>query len=273
MFWPMKIRNEFNAMYAFVERSFSLIRRYITWEIVFIFYNVVNTLTIGLIGMTIKNQDQRNEVILYLVLGALFWGFMSVLFEEVSNSITWERWEGTIEYTFMAPIRRITHLTGMCLFAVLYGMARTTIVLVAVASFFDFSLHKANLIGALLVLVVASPAFIGLGLIAAVLPLLSPERGAQATHIIQGIILLVSGVYYDVSVLPAWLQPLAYLSPGTYALRAVRKAVLDGAAITDLWPDLAALLGIGIILIPLGLWIFSAAEKYAMRTGKLKRNG
>ncbi|MGA9173838.1 MAG: hypothetical protein WBZ33_07695, partial [Thermoactinomyces sp.] len=129
----MKIQNEFNAMYAFVERSFSLIRRYITWEIVFIFYNVVNTLTIGLIGMTIKNQDQRNEVILYLVLGALFWGFMSVLFEEVSNSITWERWEGTIEYTFMAPIRRITHLTGMCLFAVLYGMARTTIVLVAVA--------------------------------------------------------------------------------------------------------------------------------------------
>jgi ABC-2 type transport system permease protein len=269
----MKMWNELNAMYAFVERSFNLIRRYLTWEIVFVFYNVINALTIGLIGMTIHDPVQRNQTILYLVIGALFWGFMSVLFEEVANSITWERWEGTIEYTFMAPIRRITHLAGMCLFAILYSMARTIIVLAAVALFFDFSLEKANLSGALLVLFVASPAFIGLGLIAAVLPLLSPERGAQATHIIQGIILLVSGVYYNIQVLPGWLQPLAHLSPGTYALIAERKAILEGATIPELWPQMLALLVIGTVLIPLGLWIFNVAEKYAMRTGKLKRSG
>jgi ABC-2 type transport system permease protein len=268
----MKTMSEFNAMYAFVERSFSLIRRYFAWEAVFLFYNIVNTLTIGLIGMTV-DPARREETVLYLVIGALFWGFMSVLFEEVANSITWERWEGTIEYTFMAPIRRVTHLAGMCLFAVLYGTARTIVVLAAVAFFFDFSLEKANLPGALLVLATAGPAFMGLGLIAAILPLLSPERGTQATHIIQGVILLISGIYYDVSVLPDWLEPLARISPGTYALEAARDAILQGASVTELMPNLLALLGIGSVLIPLGLWIFSAAERYAMRTGKLKRNG
>jgi ABC-2 type transport system permease protein len=269
----MKITSELNAMYAFVERSFSLIRRYIAWEAVFLFYNVVNTLTIGLIGFTVNNPEERGEMVLFLVVGALFWGFMSVLFEEVANSITWERWEGTIEYTFMAPIRRVTHLAGMCMFAVLYGVFRTVVVLTAVALFFDLNLEKSNLLSALSVLIVASPAFMGLGLIAAVLPLLSPERGTQATHIIQGVILLVSGIYYPVRFLPEWLQPLSWVSPGTYALESARAALLKGATLSDLWPDLLALLMIVAVLIPFGLWIFSVAEKYAMRTGKLKRNG
>jgi len=68
-------------------------------------------------------------------------------------------------------------------------------------------------------------AFVGLGLMAAVLPVMSPERGAEATHIFQGSLLLVSGVYYPVEVLPDWLQPLSALSPATYTLSACRKLV------------------------------------------------
>ena len=45
---------------------------------------------------------------------------------------------------------------------------------------------------------------------AAALPVMSPERGAEATHIFQGSLLLVSGVYYPVDVLPRWLQPLSW---------------------------------------------------------------
>jgi ABC-2 type transport system permease protein len=261
----MKTMNELGAAVAFVERSFRLVKRYLAWEVVFLFYNIVNTLTIGLIGYTAE-PEARGETVLFLVIGALCWGFMAVLFEEVANTITWERWEGTIEYTFMAPIRRITHLFGTCLFAILYGLVRTIVDLIAVALFFDLPLQQANLLA-------AGPAFMGLGLIAAVLPLLSPERGTQATHIIQGVILLVSGIYYPVSVLPGWLQPLSLVSPGTYALEAARAALLKGAKVAELLPDLLLLLGLGAILIPLGLWIFSVAERYAMRTGKLKRSG
>jgi ABC-2 type transport system permease protein len=264
---------EWNAAYAFVERSFRLIQRYLAWEVVFLFYNIVNTLTIGLIGLTMQGVPNQGQMVLYLVIGALFWGFISVLFEEVANSITWERWEGTIEYTFMAPIRRITHLAGMCLFALLYGTIRSIIVLAVVALFFDLPLAHANFPAALVVLAVASPAFMGLGLIAAVLPLLSPERGTQATHIIQGIILLVSGVYYPIDVLPKWLHPLSVLSPATYALDAARDAILHGTGVIALLPKLGILLLIGVVLVPLGLWIFLQAERYAMRTGKLKRNG
>jgi len=259
---------EARASYAFVERNFNLVKRYFNWEVVFLFYNIINTLTIGLIGV---GQDERT--VLYLVIGALLWGYLSVIFFEVSQSISWERWEGTIEYTFMAPVRRLTHLLGMCLFAIAYGVIRTAIVLVAVVLFFDLSLKGANLFGALLMLLVSSVSFIGLGLVTAVLPLMSPERGSQGAHIVQGIILLVSGVYYDISVLPAWLRPLAYISPATYTLEGARLALLDGVGTLALWPYVLKVLVIGVVSIPLGLAIFSWGERHAMRTGKLKRSG
>jgi len=108
---------------------------------------------------------------------------------------------------------------------------------------------------------------------AAVLPLLSPERGSQATHILQGVILLVSGVYYEVEVLPGWLQSLSVLSPATYTLKAARAALLEGQSIAALGPEMLRLVLIGLVLIPLGLFIFNLGENYAMRSGKLKRSG
>ncbi len=267
---------EFGAAWGILVRNFNLIRRYLSWEIVFLFYTVINTFTIGLIGVD-QTADavgtDPDGLVLYLVTGALLWGFLSVLFNEVSQTVSWERWEGTIEYTFMAPIRRASYLGGVCMYAALYGVIRTAVVLGAATFFFSLDLGGANLIAALLILVAASLSFIGLGLMAAVLPLMSPERGSQATHIIQGMILLVSGVYYGTEVLPGWLQPFSRLSPATYTLEAARKALLHGAGVTELGRYFLILLAFGVVLIPAGLWVFSLGERYALRTGKLKRSG
>ena len=46
-----------------------------------------------------------------------------------------------------------------------------------------------------------------------------------------------------------------------------------GTAITELWHDVWPLVVMGIVLIPLGVYVFGVAERYAKRTGKLKRVG
>lgn len=258
---------EFKASWAFVERNFNLVKRYAAWECVFLVYNVVNAITIGFIGWG------DPEKILYLLIGSLLWGFLSVLFHDVAAAVAWERWEGTIEYTFMAPIYRLTYLVGQCTFAILYAILRSCIIMLLLALFFRISFSQVNLGTTFLLIIISSFSFLGMGLIAAILPLLSPEKGAQATHIFQAVILLISGVYYDVSVLPSWLRPLSAISPGTYSLRAIRKAMLEAAAIGDVASDILILIGIGILLIPFGLWVFQKAEIYAKKTGKLKRSG
>ena len=65
---------ETKASYAFLERNFNLIKRYLGWELVFLVYSVVNTITIGYIGYG------DNEKMLFLIIGALLWSFLSLLF-------------------------------------------------------------------------------------------------------------------------------------------------------------------------------------------------
>jgi ABC-2 type transport system permease protein len=208
-----------------------------------------------------------------LLIGAVIWSYLGILFEILTETVAWERWEGTIEYTFMAPLSRPVHLFGMGLFAVLYGLVRTALLFAVIAAFFDLSLGEADFAAALLVLAVASVSFLGIGMMTAVLPLISPEKGMQLGFIAQGILLVVSGVYYSVSVLPEWMQWISTISPATYALRGIRSAILDGAGVSELWGDIWPLIVIGVVSIPLGLAVFHRGEVYAKRHGKLKRSG
>lgn len=268
----MAIRHNLTATYGFMERNWNLTRRYLAWEIVWLVYSTVTTLTIGLIGVDSQGIVGQERV-LYLLIGALLWSYLSVLFQIMGETVAWERWEGTIEYTFMAPVHRITYLSGQGLFGVTYALVRTLLILGITVLWFDLDMSRANLIGGFAVLGVASLSFLGLGLLAAVLPLMSPERGPQATHIIQGVLLLCSSVYYPVTVLPGWMQPLAKINPATYTLDAVRATWIDGASLGQVWPLMVNLLATGVVLVPLGLIIFQTGERYALRTGKLKRNG
>ena len=68
---------------------------------------------------------------------------------------------------------------------------------------FNVDLGHANVLTALAVIGVGSISVIGLAIVAAVLPLLFTERGAQMTFVIHSSLLLLSGVYAPVDVLPA----------------------------------------------------------------------
>ena len=111
------------------------------------------------------------------------------------------------------------------------------------------------------------------GTLVAIFPLMSAERGSQITGIVEGALLLFSGIYYKIEVLPAWMQMLSRLSPATYVLHGMRAALVDGVKLPALWCDIWPLMISGAILIPLGLKVFSWGEYYCKRTGRLKRSG
>ncbi|MFP4320835.1 MAG: ABC transporter permease [Anaerolineales bacterium] len=276
------IRVELRQMYAFVARNFNLVKRYWGWELVWLCYSIANALAVSFIGLGVQVVDTENVVgdafaaflVSYLVIGTLMWGFMSAIFNNLSEMIAWERWEGTIEYTFMAPVRRIVQMFGQMAFSVLYSILFTSIVGLAMALFFEIDLRQADLLGALVVMLAGSFSIVGIGIMGSILPLLYPERGAQLIHIIQAGLLLVSGVYYPVSVLPEPLQIAALFSPATYVLDGMRYTLLPDAGVGSPVGDVVPpLLLMGCILMPLGVYFFQRAERYAKRTGRLKRNG
>ena len=270
--------HEVKATYAFMERNANLVKRYWTWELVWLVYSIANSLSVSFIGLGMEQLSGNQNVdgrylVLYLVAGTLVWRYLSMIFYWITDVIGMERWEGTIEYTLMAPIHRLTHMLGQTFFAVIYSLLFTAIILLVTVFLFDIDMNNANAFGAMLMLVTGSLSFIGVGIVGSVLPLLFPERGSQMTHVLIALLLLVSGVYYPVDVLPNFLQKLSVLSPATYVIEGARRALLEGLPTNELWPYIWPTLIMGVIAIPLGLRIFHQAEIYAKRTGKLHRNG
>jgi ABC-2 type transport system permease protein len=267
---------EMVAVWGYVQRNYFLTKRYFMWEVVWLVYVTINAMAITFIGAGVEASGGTVDtqfLMTYLLVGALLWNYLSMLFDVLSETVSWERWEGTIEYTFMSPSSRITHLLGMGFYAVVYGILQTALTLGVCMAFFDLDLSNANYWGALLVLAVASVSLVGFGVVAAVLPLLSPEKGQQVSYIVSSVLLLVSGVYYKVSVLPEWMQAIATVSPVTYALEGSRAALQDGAGIAELWDSIWVLIVMGAVFVPLGLFVFHLGERYAKKTGKLKRSG
>ena len=213
---------ELRASFAFVERNFNLTKRYWGWEVAWLVYSLAAALAVAFIGVA----EDDPELLQMLIIGAIFWNFLSIVFGFIGETVTWERWEGTLEYTFMAPVRRYTQLIGSTLFAVTYAVIQMVIILVVMLLFFDVRFTGGNWVTAAVFLALGSVSFVGVGMMAAILPLLYVERGDQMVFVIQSIILLFSGVYYSVTDAPR--------------LDAVRRAVLAGhvrARGDPGWPD------------------------------------
>jgi ABC-2 type transport system permease protein len=271
------LRSEATAFFGFAARQSTLVRRYWAWEVLWLFYSLVSVLSIGYLasglgaGGLAGRDFHRTQ--LYLLVGSLIWSYLSSVFSDVSFAISWERWEGTIEYTFMAPVRRVTHLLGICLFAIVYGLLRSAAVLAVAIPLFNLDLSRSDLPAAAAVLAAATLPLVGIGILAAVLPLLSPEKGDQMAMAVQGFLLLVSGVYYPLTVLPAPLQVAGFLSPLTYTLAGIREALLEGRGVGEELPTIGLLLAMGLVLVPGGLAVFGWAERRAKHLGLLKRSG
>src|SRR5438045_3013609 len=260
----LALRHELVGLSGVIERNIYLVKRYIWWDIAFCLWTVANTLTIVFSAKGIPAVGGKidvEKVTTILLIGAVIWAYLGIVFEILTETVAWERWEGTIEYTFMAPLSRPVHLIGMGLFAIAYGLVRASLVFGAVAAFFGLHMPNANFGTALLLLGVASVSFIGIGMMTAVLPLISPEKGTQLGFMGQGLMLVVSGVYYPVSVLPAWMQWISKISPATYALRGNRDQILAGAGLrfSDVWP----LLVIGAFSLRLGVLAVRAGRPCA----------
>src|SRR5438552_15615897 len=111
--------------WAFMFRGYHLTRRYISWVIVFNFYALTGSAAVALIGVAAHDH----QLTLTLVVGALLWNFLSILYNEIAMSVAYERWAGTVEYTLIAPVPRLVHLAGVNLFALCDSILHTAIVM------------------------------------------------------------------------------------------------------------------------------------------------
>ncbi|MDQ4025715.1 MAG: ABC transporter permease, partial [Actinomycetota bacterium] len=124
------LRGELIGLGGIIERNVYLIKRYALWEVAFFVWTVANALTVVFIAKGVEASGGQIDVNRYttiLLIGSVIWAYLGIIFEILTETVAWERWEGTIEYTFMAPLSRTVHLVGMGLFAIAYGLVRAAL--------------------------------------------------------------------------------------------------------------------------------------------------
>jgi len=96
--------------------------------------------------------------------------------------------------------------------------------------------------------------------------------GREAWHtasLLQEPVYFLSGSYFPINVLPFFIQLLASFIPLTFGLDGIRRVVIQGAGITDIWLDIVALVIFIIVLLPLARFALNYMENLGKKEGRL----
>jgi ABC-2 type transport system permease protein len=204
----------------------------------------------------------------YSLIGFVFFDYLSAAIDTFDRSLIEARDSGTLEPLLVSQVPLPLILIGSAIYPFAATTLRVAVYLAWAALFFDFPLRSANWLAVAIVLLATLLAFSGLGILSAAYLLLF-KRGNPAKWFILGVSSVVGGMLFPVGILPPWLQIVAHLNPITYALDAMRGALLEGASIVSLGRLLLILLIFAAILLPASFLIFSWSLRRTKITGTL----
>jgi ABC-2 type transport system permease protein len=251
---------------AIVMRYFFLHRRSVARVMEIFFWPVMNLLVWGFVTYYLK-ELALPKTVLFLLGSVILWDVLYRSQQGITLAITEEFWVKNIINIFISPISMSELLTAICIVGIIKSIV-TTIVLGFLAFFFyKFSLLSigfglAPFLGNLLLFGWA----VGLFTMALIF-----RYGRAAEALIWGVPFLiqpVSAVFYPVTVLPPWLQKIAYLLPSTYIFEGMRQVLAAGTL------DIAVLgisFGLNLVYLLLGSLYFGWMLKKVREMGYLSR--
>lgn len=222
----------------------------------------IEATTGGLLG------DYGGDYFSFVIIGIALGGYFSTGLSSFANALRQSQTTGTLEAMILTPTPVSWLIIGSASWSYVYTTFRVLVYLIVGALFLGLDLSRANYFAAFVILVLSVISFASLGILAASL-IMVIKRGNPITAVFGNVSNLIGGVFYPVAILPTWLQLIAYLLPITYALRAMRGALLMGATWEELAYDILALGVFCIILLPLSLFLFRYAVDRARSEGTL----
>jgi ABC-2 type transport system permease protein len=203
----------------------------------------------------------------FLLIGMAVNGYMTTSLYCFAQSIRGNQQVGALKAVFATRISP----GGFIFYSALYPMFRAALDAAAYligGLFFGMSLSGINLLSALTLFLLSVLAFGSIGIISATFALVF-KKGDPLLWFFSGLSWLLGGVFYPLDVLPPALQQLAAWLPITHALSGMRKAVLEGAPLASLAPELEALSLFALIGLPVSLYLFHAGMRWTRTSGSL----
>lgn len=213
-------------------------------------------------------QPYDTDYFHFALLGVAFYPFINLSISSLADVVGRYQHNGTLEMLFLSPTSILTTLSLSTLWGYCWALLQALGYLLVATFFFQAYINWSNLFAALLIVLLAVAANIGLGFINAGFVLVT-KRPSPLVNVMALSTNLLAGLYFPVEVLPAWLRGLSYLLPATYSLNALRRTMLQETSLFAVGRELLILSSFALVLLPLGLFIFHYAIRWAKRDGSL----
>ena len=219
-------------------------------------------------GMNPYLKEYNADYFSFVLIGLAFYGYFFIALKAFSTSIREEQMMGTLEAIFLTPTKTAAVIIGMSFSDFIFTSSNAFICLFLGVFFLGVKLTGVNL-GAIFVILALTVVFSSsIGIISAAFIMLF-KRGDPITWLISLFSGFFGGVYFPISILPNKLQFISQLLPITYALSALRHALLQGYSLKMLSSDIVILLFFTLVLFPLSIFIFKYAVERVKTEGSL----
>ncbi|OPY53358.1 MAG: ABC-2 type transporter [Methanosaeta sp. PtaU1.Bin112] len=258
----MNWQGELNKYLASAYKNWLISRRNVFTLFELFFWPMISLLSIGLLTRFLKVDS---SMVSFLLVGAIALTILQVAQIDVAYVLLFDMWSKSIKNTFIAPINSYHLVFGAMLFGILRGSVVFFILAMVSRYLFGFNFQDGGLLPLLIFLagVFSTAAVIGITVCISILTF--GQKADVAAWSLSGMILLISGIYYPVEVLPQLLQTLARAIPLTYFLEYYRSVFIPGPH------NLAIGVFLAVFYLVLGLILLDGAIERARRTGILLR--
>jgi ABC-2 type transport system permease protein len=169
-----------------------------------------------------------------------------------SMAVIREKELGTLEQLNVTPVTRWQLIVGKLVPYGAIGIIDVILVTTVAVTWF-----RIPLLGSPLLLFVTSCIYLlttlGLGLFISTISSTQQQATMTATFFVMTPMMYLSGFIFPIENMPAVIQPFTYLIPLRYFIIIVRGIFLKGVGWHVLWPQVAALLAWGIVIVALAV--------------------
>jgi ABC-2 type transport system permease protein len=194
-----------------------------------------------------QNLESRN----YFVPGVMALLVMLVSLMLTGMAIVREKEAGTIEQIMVTPIRPLEFILGKFAPFIVIGFVDVALVTLIGIYWFEIPIR-----GSFWLLLLGATCFLlttlGIGLFISTVSS-TQQQAMMTTFFFFFPAMLLSGFIYPIANMPELVQWLTYLDPLRYFLVIIRGVFLKGVGFEILWPQIAALLALGLVVMALAI--------------------
>jgi len=265
---------EIKKIPVFLERDFRLL---LSYKLAFSmsFLSVVFTLFyLVLFGSMFGSSSisylvpYGGDFISYILVGSVGWGFMWSIMSTTSSSLSIEMMLGTLESLLLTPTKILTLMISYSLFGSFFGLISIGVLLSIGYFIFGITAFTSASIYTVIIFILSATMMIGFGLIFGGLTIWLKNIG-ETIPILQNVVMFFCGVYFPISVIPSFLQPISNFIPFYYSIEGLRKSLIPSTPASELLFYIAVLLLLSIFFILLGIFVLHKGLVKAKREGSL----